>query len=357
MTILFIFFSIALVILIHEIGHFLVAKKLKVRVTKFSLGIGPEIIKKQIGETNYCLSAFPIGGEVRMAGENYFQPDYNAGTDEFYGKPWYQRIMIVAAGPAMNYSFAFIMFIFITLFWGKTDVDYQPVVGNVIVGKPAYKAGIKRNDKIFQINSKDISKWSQISEIVNNSKGKPLLIKILRDEKVFSLNVIPEFDRESKRFMIGIIVSTQTQKIETIKIGLIGSIGQSLKQIYFWSVTPLKYLFQKIIRLEAPKDISGPIGIFQVMSYAVKTGMENFLSLLAIISTSLGLINFLPIPILDGGHILFYLIEGIIRKPLNKKIILVANVIGFSILIFILLFATYQDIYRWKTGFWESFKK
>ncbi|MFH1541138.1 MAG: RIP metalloprotease RseP [Elusimicrobiota bacterium] len=356
MTILLGILAVALmfgfVIMVHEFGHFIVAKKLKVKVLNFSFGFGPEIFGWTKGETRYSIRPIPIGGFVKMAGEEIC--DVNGAPDEFFSKKWYQRIAIVFAGATMNYISAFIIFLFIIFVWG---LQYQrPVIKLVEKDMPAFIAGLQNGDEIIAIDGNKLEDARLVSKIVKISPNKELLFSVKRNDEILDMKITPCYDEKLKTSRIGIAYDMSSKPI-IIKVGFVKALKESLDQIVFWTIVPLKYLYMKLILLEAPSEVSGPVGIMQSAYFAAKLGPKVFLNFIAIVSVALGMFNLLPIPFVDGGHIMFYLFEGIFRKPLNKKIIQFATSAGFALLITLALYATYRDILRSKSGFWKQMER
>jgi len=326
------------IIFVHELGHFIMAKYYKLRVEKFAFGFGPELIGFTRGETRYSVCAIPLGGMVKMPGED---PDSSTGSpDEFYSQKWYKRLVIALCGPLMNYILAAMIFAFVIFFWGLSKPSDQPVIGEVVAGYPAMKAGVMTGDRILSINGFEIKNWMQLAGYIHSHSDKALALKIQRKDKELEISVQPKFDKASGTGLIGIAPDAEIEKE-----GFWTSCFYGGKMTVIQTVMTLEYLGQKIVRFEKP-DLAGPIGVVQFIAKAAKSGMRDLLGFLAVISTALGLFNLLPIPILDGGHIFIALIEGAIRRPLNKKAIQTANLVGFSIIICIFIFATYNDIAR-----------
>jgi len=337
------------VMFIHEFGHYLMAKKKKVRVENFSLGFGPEIFGWTKNETRYSLRPFPVGAFVKLAGEDV--EEKNGAPDEFYSKKWHERLMIVVAGPAMNYLTAFVIFVFIFSVWG---IQYQrPMIKYVEKNLPAYTAGLKAGDEIIGINGKKIQDARIISKVVKTSLNQKIIFSVKRNDKVFDVEIIPVTDSNLKQVRIGILYDILSKPI-VVKVGVTGALKESVEDIWFWTVTPLKYLYQKIIFLEAPSEVSGPIGIMQAAFVTTKLGVKVFLNFIAIVSVALGLFNLLPIPLVDGGHIMFFTIEGIFKKPVNKIFLRYANSLGLAFLLTLVVYATYQDIARTRSHFWKQ---
>jgi regulator of sigma E protease len=330
--------GIGMLVFIHELGHFAMAKKFRIRVEKFSFGFGPEIVGYTYGETRYSINAIPLGGMVKMPGEDV---DSATGSpDEFLSQPWYRRLVIAFFGPFMNYVLAFVLFTVVIYVWGVAKPSSQPVVGEVVAGYPAEKAGLKAGDRITRLNSLPVTNWEQIAGYVHASGGRQMTLAVEREGKPVTVTVTASKDPSTGYGLIGIAPS-----IDMEKAGLLQSASFSGKLIVFQSVYTLKYLGEKLIRWEKP-EIAGPIGVVQVLAKAARSGWEQLLHLLAVISVALGLFNLLPIPLVDGGHIVLSLIEGVTRKPINKKVVQITNIVGLGIILFIFIFATYSDIAR-----------
>ena len=337
------------VMLIHEFGHYISAKKIKVRVENFSLGFGPEIFGWTKNETRYSLRPFPVGAFVKLAGEDI--DEKKGAPDEFYSKKWYERLAIVIAGPAMNYISAFVIFLVIYSVWGLQN--QRPVVKYVEKDLPAYAAGLKAGDEIIGIDGKKIYDARVITDVVKASLGRKITLTLKRGNDILDAFIVPVVDLKLKQVRIGIIYDITSQPI-VVRVSFASAVKESAKDILFWTVTPLKYLYSKIIMWEAPSEVSGPIGIMQAAFITAKHGVKVFLNFIAIVSVALGFFNLLPIPLVDGGHILFFTIEGIFRKPINKNFLRYANSIGFAFLITLVVYATYQDIARTRSHFWSQ---
>lgn len=338
LQILAVIFGIGILVFIHELGHFVSAKKLGAKVEKFTFGLGPEIIGFTRGETRYALCAIPLGGMTKIPGESI--DEATGAPGEFFSLQWYKRLIIAACGPIMNYLLAAILFTVVIYFWGIAIPMNEAVIGEIMPGKPADKAGLKVNDRVVAVDKQKITSWVQMAEIIQKNGDKAIDLHVMRDNKELDINVVPEIDPSRKVAVIGIV-----QGVETKKVGFAASVGYSLKAVVFQSVFTLTYLGEKIIKLEKP-ELAGPIGVAQILAKAAKAGVEQLLHILAIISVALGLFNLLPIPIVDGGHILFSLVEAVTRRPLNKKVVQYANVGGLALIVFIFIFATYSDIGR-----------
>jgi len=352
MSILSAILLLGIIIFVHELGHFLFAKLLKVKVLKFSLGFGPKIIGKKYGDTEYLLSAVPFGGYVKMLGEN---TETELTEEEkpfsFNYQPVWKRFIIVFAGPFFNIAFAALIFFF--SFVNGLPV-LLPEIGNVMPDTPAQKAGITKGDRIIEINGKSISQWDEMTEVIHNSPGKSLTLKISRANENLEINIIPEkkktqniFGEEKEIGLIGIQPSGSTMiKKESVGEALKDSFVRTYKIAELTVVSVVK-LIQRVLPMNT---IGGPIMIVQMAGEQASKGFLNFFIFMAIININLGVINLFPIPILDGGHILFFGIEAIRKKPLSEKFIANSQKVGLAILLTLMVIVFYYDILRLITG-------
>jgi regulator of sigma E protease len=336
-------FGIGILVFIHELGHFIMAKKFGIRVELFAFGFGPELVGFTYGETRYSICAIPLGGMVKMPGESI---DESTGApDEFLGQPWYRRLVIAFAGPFTNYVLAVFLFVIVIYFWGLAKPVEEPVIGEVLAGYPAAEAGMRAGDRVLKIENTAVTSWIQMAELLHSYPDRKIVLTVQRGGQELALDVTARKDPASGQGLIGI-----APQIVVERVGLLSSVGLSVKVVVYQSVFTLKYLGEKLIRWEKP-EVAGPIGVVQILAKAAKAGWDSLLHLLAVISVALGLFNLLPIPLVDGGHIFLSIVEGIIRRPLNKKIIQASNFVGLFIIITIFVFATYSDLARMGLNF------
>lgn len=294
--------ALGALIFIHELGHFIFAKWFGVGVDKFSLGFGPKIIGKKIGETEYLLSAFPLGGYVKMVGE----AEGAEVTDEdkarsFAEKPPLKRIIIVAAGPIFNLLFAYFIFIVVYLI-GVPAATTK--IGEVVKDKPAARAGLMANDVVTAINGQVVNRWEELAKIIAEGKGVPLELQVKRGSEIFSFQVTPE-NRTAKN-LLGDTVTTPVLGVVSageIVIDHFGPIDALIKgSVQTWTVIRITVLsLVKLVERAIPLDtIGGPIMIVQMAGQQAAAGGVSFLAFVALLSVNLGVLNLLPIPILDG---------------------------------------------------------
>jgi regulator of sigma E protease len=422
MTLIYFLIVIGILVFVHEFGHFIMAKRAGVRVEKFSLGMGPKLFGYKKGDTEYIISALPLGGYVKMAGEN---PDEEptGSPDEFQSKTVWQRAKIAFTGPLTNILLAFIVMPFVFIVgtytlgparvgyvekgspaeregfmvgdiiekinrrtitdWEKAEMliavnpdtdltvvidrngekktlalrpkldleqkigtsglypDFPAEVGRLRPGYPAEKSGLKVNDKIIAVDGKPVYYWNQFSAAVKRSNGKKLALTIVRDEKHIVISVTPIEDEG--RYVIGI---EPVIRMIFKKYGFIESLGLGFdKTVEFIDLTFIT--LKKLLTLNLSiKTLGGPVLIAQMSGKAAAAGLSSFLSFLAMISISLGIINLMPIPILDGGLILFLIIEAVRKKPLSRRTMEIAQSIGAAALITLIAVVSYNDVMR-----------
>lgn len=443
MTFLSAIVLLGILIFVHELGHFIFAKLMNVKVLKFSLGFGPRLLGKKFGETEYMLSAVPLGGYVKMLGEELGDEITDEERERAYNfQPVWKRFFIVISGPVFNIIFA--AFLFALMLLSGVPVPY-PDIGKIDAGSPAARAGLMMGDRVLAINGNAVQSWDEIDAPINENPGKDILFKVKRKEETIELSVTPEkklekniFGEDKEVWDIGIqpllypeigevlkgtradkaglkkgdriieiegvalktwqdmtdiihknperplrfklkrdeflMELTITPEKSTFKtpggkgkeIGLIGikpigndfirkydpssAVSLGMKKTWDISVLTVVSIVKLIQRVIPAETIGGPIQIFQMAGQQAAHGPMSFFIFMAIISINLGVLNLLPIPILDGGHILFLGIEAVIRKPLAEKVMMIAQRVGLAIIITLMVFAFYNDIMRLITG-------
>jgi regulator of sigma E protease len=337
-------------ILFHELGHFLVAKSTGVGVLKLSIGFGPKLVGKRVGRTDYVISAVPLGGFVKMVGED---PEEEVTAEDqkvaFQHQALWKRMAIVAAGPGANILFAFVAFSLVFAIYGARVSSEAAKVGDVIENMPAAQAGLKAGDLITSVNGTPVDKWDKLSETIRASGGSPVTLTVQRQGATVQVQVTPEAKPDRNIFgetlgtayVIGI-----ERGFDEEQVGLLTAIGMGAKQTVWWMET-LLISIAKIFEGRIPaRDIGGPILIVQAAGQQARLGLEYLLHFMAIISINLGVLNLLPIPVLDGGHFLFFAAEAILRRPLDIRHREIAQQVGLVLLISLMAFAFYNDIAR-----------
>ena len=309
-------FVLGVLVFVHELGHFLMARRLGVRVLTFSLGFGPKILKVKRGDTDYCISAIPLGGYVSMAG---MSPEEARGaSDEFLSKSKWERFQVLAAGPAMNVVLA-ILVMWAVLYQGApvpvVGAAMHPQVRDVAPGDPADLGGIEAGDVILAIDGEPVSQEGLLVRI-GRSAGAPLSLTVRRDGRTEEVRVTP-VERED-RAVIG--VGLWPTEMRVVEPDLMEAFRMSLARNYEWSGLIFETLGGLLTAETSPRQLVGPIGIAQLSGAASESGWLSLFTLMAMISLNLGILNLLPIPVLDGGHILVLGLEGVARRDFSARV-------------------------------------
>ena len=352
---------ILVVVFIHEYGHYYFAKKYGVGVTDFSIGFGKELFGwNDKSGTRWKICLIPLGGYVKFFGDRnvFSQSDqealikkYNEKEREklFVLKPLYQRSIIVAAGPIANFILAVVIFLFIYMFVGK---DFTPaVINEVQIESPAAEAGLKKNDIILEIDGTKVKSLLDVSKLITMSTGEFVDFKVSRLDQDVILKVKPKIvpsidnlgNKMNKR-IVGIKLGAFNDEINHVKLGPAKALYYSINEVYFVSISSLKYLGSMLSGSGDSSQLGGPIRIAKITGQVAEFGVIPFLSMMAYISISLGLINLFPIPLLDGGHLMFYSFEKILGRPLSQKTQEGFFRIGMFLLLSLMFFATFNDL-------------
>lgn len=418
-------FVIGILIFIHELGHFAVAKLFGVKVKAFSLGFGKPILHKKIGDTDYRLSIIPLGGYVKMEGETDFGKDVSEmSEDSFLKKSPLIRLAVIFAGPFMNFVLAYLVFVILLSVYGEekisetkigkvdktayeagfrkndrlleingndvvyfddiekyitstdTKIDFsvlrgdsivnieykvqenktlgiypyiKPEIGTVLPSTPAKQFGLKKGDTIVKINSDSVNSWYEMSDVFKNLPDTIVDIVIKRDgqlieKRIKTTSISAEKNGESKRLgMIGV-----NGEMETVRerIPFFESVDLAFNMTVNSTTLLVDFLGKLITGKESAKNLGGPIMIFRLSGETAKMGFDRLLSLLALLSVNLGLLNLLPLPVLDGGFIVIYGVEAVTRQRINMKYLIALQYIGFILLLLLTIFVTFNDIMR-----------
>lgn len=320
-----------LVVMLHEFGHFSIAKLSGIKVNEFSIGMGPKIYQKQKGETFYSLRALPVGGYVAMEGEEENSHDPRA----FNNVSIVKRMAVVLAGAFMNFVLAFIAFtlIFSIVGYGSTEIE------KVISNSPADKAGIQSGDLIIKINENKVKDIYDINSIISKNQKEEMDFQINREGNILNVKIKPEYSVENQMYLIGITSKLDHSILKSISLGANRTLEMS--KLILKSIT---MMFSGSFKMEY---LSGPVGVVQLIGSESSKGFLNFLQILGLISVNLGVFNLLPIPALDGGKFLFLLIEALRGKPIDEKIEQGLSLIGISLLFSLMIYVTiFNDIGR-----------
>lgn len=357
-------------IFFHELGHFAVARGLGMGVSTFSLGFGPKILKYRKGKTEYALSLVPLGGYVALVGESDPKdiPEGFTEKESFALRPAWQRLLVVAAGPAANILLAWLLCWTLALGWGTPVL--LPQVGGVVQNGPADKAGIQPGDTIVSINGAAVANWQTMADAITQSNGKTLAVTLSRPDMapqaddqtradeaaqpeqgmIISVELTPErstrktiFGEEESAWLIGIRNSGAVRLVQHgFADAAIAGAGQTADMVSLTWQSFVK-LAERVVPLD---QVGGPIMIMQMVGKQAHEGLAGLLALAALISINLGILNLLPIPVLDGGQIVFCLWEIIFRRPLNARLQDYAMRAGIALLVALMLLATYNDLWR-----------
>ncbi len=350
-TIIAFIIFLGILIFVHELGHFLMARKMDIRVEEFALGFGPKIISRQKGETVYSIRGIPLGGFCSMTGEMPVdKEDLDPEEVEIYeqakakGRCFFQksplkRLAVLVAGPLMNVALAVLAFILIFGIYGiPVDQAQDAVIGELIPGEPAARAGLQTGDEILAVDGQEVNNWQGMTEIIRENPDQELNLTVLRDGDIQEIQVTPALDEETGAGMIGIfgrVVRERVGPLEAVYRGVIQT-GQ---------VVGLTFQgFAQIISQGSTEDLGGPVMIASIVGQAARTGMENVLNWLAIISVNLAIINLIPFPALDGGRVIFVLAELVSGKSISQEKEGWVHMIGFVLLIMLMIFVIYQDV-------------
>lgn len=376
MTVIYAIIVLGILIFVHEFGHFIVAKLFHVRVEKFSLGFGPKLFGRQIGETEYLISAFPLGGYVKMFGEGgaiegetvQGAEDTEKAYDEesgealdavpelteaekarsFAHKPPLARIAIVMAGPVFNLVFAWMIFILLCIL-GVPTVTAR--IGEVLKDKPAARAGVLKDDVVTAINGKNITQWDDIAAMIAAGKGQPINVNLKRNGQELQFTITPEarvsknlFGESVSGYAIGIAAAGEivTEKSNPFQAVVKGS-AQTWKVIDL-TVMSLVKMIQRVVPMDS---VGGPIMIAKMAGETAQMGISAFLAFMALLSINLGILNLLPVPVLDGGHLFFFFCELVTGRPVSQKVREYAQQVGLFLLLSLMVLAFYNDIIRY----------
>ncbi|WP_459128763.1 RIP metalloprotease RseP [Guggenheimella bovis] len=318
-----------ILVFVHEFGHFIMARKNGVKVHEFALGMGPILLKKQMGDTLYALRAFPIGGFCLMEGED---SDVE-GPDSFNSKTPWQRFQIIVMGAVNNILLAFIVMLILNLATGVPTSKIETVTPN----SAAALAGIEPGAVVMEVNGEGFSIWPEASMLIAESKDEVKLL-VYQNETVREKILKPELNKELGRKVIGISVKT------TKNVG--GVVGYTTKEMGYFAKTIIRFFKQLFTGKADLNQVSGPVGLVKVVDETAQYGITSLLFLLSLISLNLGVFNLLPLPALDGGRLLFILIEMLRGKPVPPEKEGLVHQIGFILLILFIVFITYKDIVK-----------
>lgn len=327
MTIVSFVFVFGIIVIAHELGHFVTARLNGVKIHEFSIGMGPKVLKWQGPETLYSLRAFPLGGFVKMEGEDEVSEDPRS----FSNKKPYQRLLVLVAGATMNFVLAYVLLVIIMFGMGSASNRIEAVIDDM----PAQSAGLLPGDRIIEIDGKKISTWEQVINGINDSKGDKITVVVERsDDLNVILEMLPELGPDGN-YKVG--VQTMLEK------SVDKSLGVAWDQFRMFFTDIFKF-FTQLGSKEVQGELVGPVGIVSIIGQASEQGFWNLLFIAAYISINLGIVNLLPFPALDGGRIVFVVIEMIKGKPIDREKEGYVHFIGIVILMALMLFLVFRDI-------------
>lgn len=398
MSIITAILALGVLVFIHELGHFLFAKFFSVQVLEFAVGFGPRVWGHQFRGTAYSIRAIPLGGYVRMAGESpldleevrpedatikeehqseemrtvnaeggaadltaksltselsddAFLPAITADKSRwFLTQSYIPKFLIVFAGPLFNILFAIILAWFALFIFGKSSLVDTPEIGAVMPGLPAEQAGMMEGDRVIRIDGKEILLWDELAETIRASQGQSLDLEIDRGGEIVHLTLNPTLEQseldilldegnEGERYKVGIIPASKRESAGFFEAAVLG-----VKQVLFISELTLKGIYGMIEGRVSTESISGPLYIFKHGADAARNGLDRLIDFMVFLSVSLALLNLLPIPVLDGGHLVFFTIEAIKGSPVSMRLQQVATQVGMLFLLGLMLFAVSNDI-------------
>jgi regulator of sigma E protease len=340
---------LGVLIFFHELGHFLCARAFGVGVEKFSLGFGPRLAAKTVGRTEYRISAIPLGGYVKLVGESPDAEVEPADVDEsFSHKSVYKRMLIVASGPFFNFFLALV--IFFGVFSISGVIVMEPVLGEIRPESPAEEAGLEPGDRVTAVDGAPISTWTEMAEKITRSQGSDIWLTIHRKGTTFDVRITPEkasmenlFGETVERYVVGV---SADGSVVTERLNPAAALVESVHRTYM--IIELTVVsVGKLITGSIPADnLGGPILIAQMAGEQVRQGLISLLFFIAIVSINLGILNLLPVPVLDGGHLLFFAIEAVRGKPVSIPMREKAQQVGLLLLLMLMIFVFYNDIMR-----------
>ena len=328
-------FVFGVLVTVHEFGHFITAKLTGMRVDEFAVGFGPKIYQTTEGETQYSLRLIPLGGYNKIAG---MDPDEEPTIDGFTSKPIFSRMLVILAGPIMNFILPVLLFFGIFAISGIDQPVNENVIGEVIHGKPAAQAGLMPGDRILAINGEEIGTFDGLVATLAKYPNQEVALEVQRDGKVNEYKIVSEYSEEFKRPLIGVYPKFEKQSLSIFEAAKLSVVYT--KNIMIGMVNGLIKIFSGT----APADVSGPIGVAQMAGEVAQQGIMPLLNFVAFLSINLGIMNLLPIPALDGGHFIVLSLEAVRGKPLSAKTMNTIQMIGFSLIIAITLVATFMDL-------------
>lgn len=327
------------IVLVHELGHFLLAKKNGIRVDEFSIGMGPTLLSKRVGETKYCLKLLPLGGSCMMG-----EDDDDMSEGSFNSKSVWARMSVIAAGPVFNFILAFI---FAVIIIGYVGYD-EPILSDVTPGYSAEAEGLQAGDRIVRMNNKKINIWREVVYYNVFHPGETVNLVYERDGKEYTATIVPKQD-ENGSYKLGVVSPTEYKKANVLT-----ALQYGVYEVKFWICTTVESLKMLVTGQVGVNELSGPVGIVDMVgdtyeqskSYGFMVVLMEMLNIGILLSANLGVMNLLPIPALDGGRLVFLVVEAIRRKRIPPEKEGIVHLIGFALLMALMVFVMFNDIKR-----------
>jgi len=335
---------LGLLVFVHELGHFLAAKWAGIRVERFSLGFPPRMIGKKIGDTDYCISWIPLGGYVKMAGmiDESMDAEIEGKPDEFMSKPIWKRAIVIAAGPFMNMVMAVAFFAALHYHYGIPEPTNEPVVEQVIVDSPAAGIDLRSNDRILFVNGTPVNTWEELTKLIHANPEKEIILEWERNGEKMQANVTPRLDAQDNKGKIGI-----GPKFNVRPAGIGESFTLAGARTWFITSEIGKFVGRLFTGKESVREgLAGPVQMMKMAGQFAREGFAEVINFIALISLQLALINLLPIPALDGGHLMFLGIESILRRPVSVRARVVVQQIGMALLLALMVFIVINDVQK-----------
>lgn len=353
MTLLLFLIIISILVFVHELGHFLVAKWAGIKVEEFGLGFPPKIFSKKIGETIYSINALPIGGFVRLYGEDKSVDKEKSRA--FYYKSKEARAAVTVAGVVMNFLLAVLVFSALSWTTGVPEQTGRVKVEAVVPGTPADQAGLRESDVILGADGQTFKRTEEFTDFVNRNKGQEIALDVSKrgTDMTEKLVIVPRTDPPEGEGSLGVVVSSKKLVDPPLWQKPVLSLWQGTQETWFWAKTTVLGVGGAIVQAiqgKAPDGIAGPVGIFQITGGVCSIGPFNCLTFLAILSVNLGVLNIAPFPALDGGRLLFIIVEAIFGRRVLPTFERYAHVVGLIVLLFLIALVTYRDILRLISG-------
>ena len=330
-------FVFSLIVFVHEAGHFITAKLTGMQVDEFAIGFGPKLYSRKYGETVYSLRIIPLGGFNKIAG---MSDEEELNERSFLNKPVRSRLLVISAGALMNFLLAFLLLWGIVFSTGISSVLPDPIVGGIIKNSAAAEAGIEPGDRIISVGNTPVNRWIDIPEAIEAPQREVVPVVYERDGSRITVDTIPKTDEKTGRTLLGVMPSIQTKYV-----GVGEAARFAVNRLVDLGGMMLTGLYRMVSGTEKA-ELAGPIGVAQLAGQAASVGFVNLLTFTAFLSLNLGILNLLPIPMLDGGYIILILLEGITRRKMPKKALYYIQMAGVIILGAMFIFALVQDISR-----------